>query len=369
MASDAQPPRRRRARRPPLGPTQKPCRPRGRPPQPYPQAGAPDDAHGLTRLVLAHLKALEVKGYSPQTCKTRRRELGVFLAWCVERGIERPSELTRRKLERYQRHLFESRRDDGKPITARSQHNLLRAVRVFFSWLVRSDYLTSNPAADIEMPKLPKRLPRDVLNEAEAELVIAQPKVDTPLGLRDRAILEVLYSTAIRRSELVGLNVCDLDFHRGVVMVREGKGRKDRVVPIGERALAWTNKYLSDVRPQYVFRPTIQALFLNYDGERLHLSYIGHVVRRYLDRAGIQKRGSCHIFRHTAATAMLEHGADIRYIQAMLGHEKLETTQIYTHVAIAKLKAVHTATHPARLKRSDTTSSDDPTTPETTPPF
>lgn len=341
-------------RRPPVGPTKPPCRPGGRPPKPYPQAGPRDDVDGLTRRVFEHLGALEVRGYSRQTTKSRRCELGVFLGWCVERSIERPSELSRRMLERYQRHLFHRRRVDGKPLSARSQHNLLRAVRVFFSWLVRSEYLPSNPAADMEMPKLPKRLPRDVLSTEEAEQVIAQPDVKTPLGLRDRAMLEVLYSTGIRRAELVGLDTYDLDFHRGVLMVRAGKGNKDRVVPIGERAMAWVNKYLSEVRPEYSFDRDEQALFLNYDGERLHLSYIGHVVRAYLDQAGIEKRGACHIFRHTVATVMLENGADIRYIQAMLGHEKLETTQIYTHVAIAKLKQIHTVTHPARLQRPST---------------
>ena len=348
------------ARKPPLAPTKKPCKPRGKAPEPFPQVGAAEDAYGLTRLVLLHLSALEVKGYSKQTLGTRKRELSVFLDWCLDRSIERPTELTRRKLERYQRHLFHCRRSDGKPLTSRSQHNLLRAMRIFFGWLVRADYLTANPAADIEMPKLPKQLPRDVLNEEEVERVLLTPNVKTPLGLRDRAMLEVLYSTAIRRSELVGLDVYDLDFLRGVIMVRAGKGSKDRVVPIGERALAWTNKYMSDVRPEYVFAPNTRALFLNYDGARLHISYVGHVVRRYLDQAGIEKRGGCHIFRHSAATAMLENGADIRYIQAMLGHTKLETTQVYTHVAITKLKEVHTKTHPARLKRNTESSPEEP---------
>jgi integrase/recombinase XerD len=183
------------------------------------------------------------------------------------------------------------------------------------------------------------------LTVSEAEQVMAQAT-----NVRDRAILETLYSTGIRRTELVNLRLYDVDADRGVVMVRQGKGRKDRVVPIGERALAWIDKYRRELRPMVTLDGR-SALFLNNVGEPFTPPQLTRLVRGYVEASETGKRGSCHLFRHTMATLMLENGADIRYIQVMLGHVKLETTAIYTHVSIRKLKEIHTATHPAKAKR------------------
>jgi len=159
-------------------------------------------------------------------------------------------------------------------------------------------------------------------------------------------MLEVLYSTGVRRSELAHLSVFDLDAERATLLVRQGKGRKDRMVPIGERALAWVGRYLAEVRPGLVVPPDDGTLFLTADGTGLSPVYLGQVARRYVERSGVAKTGSCHIFRHTMATLMLEGGADVRYVQAMLGHAELSSTQVYTHVSIRALQAVHNATHP-----------------------
>jgi integrase/recombinase XerD len=152
--------------------------------------------------------------------------------------------------------------------------------------------------------------------------------------------------------ELIGLKVYDLDADRGTVMVRQGKGRKDRMIPIGERALAWIDKYQREHRPSLVIDGG-PVLFVNNAGEQFGPGQLTRLVRDYVNASEIGKRGSCHLFRHTMATLMLENGADIRYIQAMLGHVKLETTAIYTQVSIRKLKEIHTATHPARAKREN----------------
>jgi len=165
-------------------------------------------------------------------------------------------------------------------------------------------------------------------------------------------MLEVLYSTGIRRAELGHLNLYDIDRDRGVMMVREGKGKKDRVVPIGSRAIHWIDTYLADVQPDLASGADDGTLFLSALGQPLGVHRLTEIVREAVNDAGIGKRGSCHMFRHTMATLMLENGADIRFIQQMLGHVKLETTQIYTQVSIKALKAVHTATHPARPIRS-----------------
>jgi len=190
-----------------------------------------------------------------------------------------------------------------------------------------------------------------VLTEIEAEKVLAAVDVREPMGIRDRAILETLYSTGIRRMELIGLALTDLDTERGTLLVRQGKGKKDRMVPIGERAIAWLEKYLAEVRPELAVPPDDGTIFLTNMGEALSPNRLTQLVRGYEDAADIGKRGACHLFRHTMATLMLENGADIRFIQQMLGHVSLTSTQIYTQVSVKKLKEVHTATHPASLHK------------------
>jgi integrase/recombinase XerD len=309
--------------------------------------GDPDDGEGLWAWMQRHLEWLRVHAYSERTVRQRDVYLGYFLRWCEARSIRRPMEVTRPMLERYQRHLYHYRKEDGRPLSFISQTGRLMAVRGYFRWLVRQNALLSNPAADLELPRMEKRLPRHVLTAREADAVMNQPDVSEPLGIRDRAILETLYSTGMRRLEVLGLKVDDLDTDRGTVFVRQGKGKKDRVIPIGERALAWVDKYLREVRPEQVCGKDDRTLFLTQLGQSIVPEYLTHRLRHYVEDAAIGKRGSCHLFRHTMATLMLEGGADVRFVQEILGHANLQTTQIYTHVSIRKLKEIHTATHPA----------------------
>ncbi len=303
-----------------------------------------------------YLEWMAVKNYSPRTIENRHFYLGFFITWCEERGVSRPSEVTKPILERYARWLYHFRQEDGRPLSFRAQHSRLVPVRAFFKWAARANLLLYNPASELELPKLEHRLPKAVLTAPEADQVLNQPNVDDPLGIRDRSILEVLYSTGMRRGEVIGLGRYDLDVERGTVMVRQGKGRKDRMIPIGERALAWIDRYLVEVRPHLVVEPDDGALFLTNGGAPFTPSRMTQLVRGYVVAAELGKSGACHIFRHTMATLMLEGGADIRFIQQMLGHAKLETTQIYTQVSIRKLKSIHSATHPgAGLGRTPTT--------------
>ena len=204
------------------------------------------------------------------------------------------------------------------------------------------------------------RLPKTILTVAEMEQVLAQPNVNDPLGLRDRALMETLYSTAMRRLELANLKLYDLDTERGTVTIRQGKGKKDRIIPIGERAAAWVEKYLRESRPQLVVEPDDHTVFLSNAGEPFSLDHLSDLVRTHVDAANIGKRGACHMFRHVCATLMLENGADIRHIQQMLGHADIKTTQIYTQVTIRQLQRIHAATHPARLDKSVLQSKKDP---------
>lgn len=316
-------------------------------------------ASALASLITAYCAAAEAEGYAASTLAGRRLHLRQFLAWCDARGLLAPDELTPGVLERYRQWLYHLRQEDGSALSWATQANKLTAVRMLLAWATRAKRITMNPAAELAMPKLPKRLPRAVLTVSEMERVLAAPDLTTPLGLRDRAILEVLYSTGIRRMELVGLDSTDLDPERGTLFVREGKGKKDRLVPIGERAVRWTLRYLDDVRPTLIEHAALRAtrhrsttaLFLSARGTRLRATKLTDRLHQYLVKAGIEKPGSVHIFRHTMATLMHDAGADIRDLQEMLGHAQLSTTEIYTHVSIERLKAVHTRTHPAHLVR------------------
>jgi integrase/recombinase XerD len=311
---------------------------------------APHDPEGLAAYVLRYLEWLQVHNYAAPTVQNRQSYLGVFVAWCAERGLATPREITKPILERYQRSLYTHRKTNGEPLTFRAQHARLIPVRALFKWLARQNYLLYNPASEIELPRLEHRLPKHVLTKSEVEQVLAQPDTSEPMGLRDRAILETFYSTGMRRSELMGLGLFDLDRERGTVMIRQGKGKKDRMIPIGERALRWIDRYQTQVRLELVIERGNATLFLTQAGESFTPDRLTQLVRGYVEAADTGKSGSCHLLRHTMATLMLENGADIRYIQAMLGHAELSTTQIYTQVSIRKLKEIHSATHPAKVR-------------------
>lgn len=310
------------------------------------------DPEGLWRWAERYMTAQRVQNYSETTIKSRRSNLRTFVEWCEVRGVLRPMEVTKPILEAFQRHLFYTRRPDGKPLGFRAQSQQLVTLRSYFRWLSRQNVILSNPAADLDMPRRGVHLPKEVLNEREVEVVMAQPDTSDRYGIRDRAILEVLYSTGIRRQELSELGLYDIDSDRRTLLVRAGKGNKDRVVPIGERALAWVDKYVREVRADLVTLPDPGALFLTRFGDPISLGNLSLKVRGYIAAAELGKTGSCHLMRHTMATVMLERGADVRYIQEILGHTDISSTQIYTHVSIKRLQEVHAATHPtARLSR------------------
>lgn len=317
-----------------------------------PFVGNPQDPLALSIVADALLERLRIRNYSDNTIKSHRINLDCFLEWCHLRALGSAAEITPAILENFQRWLYHFRKPDGEPLGFVTQNGRLQTIRFLFQWLARSRLLPYNPASEIELPRVHKRLPKHVLTAEEADRIISQPDLESPLGLRDRAILEVLYSSGMRRSELVKLRLYDVDLDRGTLRIREGKGGKDRVLPLGERACYWTQKYILDVRPFFVVAPDDGVMFINAYGEMLHPNFLGARVRLYIEQANINKSGSCHLFRHAMATLMLENGADIRYIQQMLGHANLETTEIYTHVSIRKLKDIHSATHPsAKMKK------------------
>ena len=308
---------------------------------------APNHPRSLEAYVHAYIEHLKARNYATQSVQYKRASLLWFLDWCKERGIERIADITRPVLQRYQRHLYYAIGRNHKPLSVQSQCNRLTAIRTWFRFLMRENLILYNPASELELPKRERRLPKHTLTAEEAEQVLIQPDVTTPDGIRDRAILEVFYSTGIRRAELLNLQLADVNAAAGILAIRQGKGRKDRFVPIGERALLWIDKYLEDAR--IAREPGRGPLFTDETGQSLDPHRVSRAVKKHVRAAAVDKVGSCHLFRHTMATLMLENGADIRFIQQMLGHAHLSTTEIYTHVAIHKLKSIHEATHPARV--------------------
>lgn len=310
----------------------------------------------VTGLTLAqsgerYLEACRLRGFSGTTLKSYAQGLRYFQQWCEARELRHPEQLTPLLLNRYRRAVFYLHNKHGTPLKQRSQAKYLTPVRSLFAWLAAQRILAFDPAASLEMPRVRQELPKHLLTPKEVEAVMAQVDITAPLGLRDRALLEVVYSTGLRRSELAALQLPDVNLESGWVMVVQGKGGKDRRIPIGTRACLWLAKYLHDQRPYLLGSHTHPHVFVYANGKPMSEDKIYRCIHGYIEAAQLGKQGGVHMLRHAMATHMLEGGADIRYIQAMLGHEKLTSTQIYTRVQDNKLKDVHSRTHPAGVKK------------------
>jgi integrase/recombinase XerD len=229
-------------------------------------------------------------------------------------------------------------------IKARSTARLLSTVRRFYQYLVRENRLVEDPSSLLESPKLGKPLPK-TLSESQVETLLNAPDIDDPLGLRDRAMLELIYATGLRVSELVTLDLTGLSLQQGIVRVI-GKGSKERLVPMGEEALSWITTYLKNARGILLGAHVSDKVFVTRRGGGMTRQTFWHIIKRYAERAGIRVTLSPHVLRHAFATHLLNHGADLRVVQMLLGHSDLSTTQIYTHIARERLKELHAQHHP-----------------------
>jgi integrase/recombinase XerD len=292
-----------------------------------------DVPHHIAEYV-AHL-ALE-RNLSPRSLEAYNRDLRQFAAWLGEEGT--PLEGVERSTLRL---YLGSRRDQG--LSARSAARALSALRGFFRFLTQERVLPADPAADLQSPSLWRTVPH-VLSGAEIEALLAAPDTSLPAGLRDRAMIETLYATGVRVSELVGLTVDRLRLEPGFVRV-VGKGRKERLVPVGETARIWIRRYLEGARPT-LDRARRPELFLNLRGRPLTRQGFWKLLRGHALTAGIASHLSPHVVRHSFATHLVENGADLRSVQMMLGHASLSTTEIYTHVARERLRRLYDAKHP-----------------------
>jgi len=317
----------------------------------YQRAAVPIEHTEFYPYLLKYNEAMTLRGYSQSTLHRRESDIRRFIGWCDERSLTHPNQITKPILVSYQRYLFYYRQArNDRPLSATSQNHYLTSVKQYFKWLTQENYLLYNPASELVIIKQNPSLPV-VLSVEEVERLMQQPSTQTAGGIRDRAILELFYSTGIRRTELCKLQLQDLSLTRKTLYVRQGKGKKDRLIPIGERALHWVKLYLTETRPQLLIDIQQNSVFLNDYGNAFRDNKLGDKVKRFMRNAGINAPGSCHLLRHAMATHMLENGAELRFIQAMLGHADLAATQIYTHVSIRKLQEVHARTHPAKLTR------------------
>ncbi len=300
----------------------------------------------LTDAIRQYLNTLTAIGRSPHTVKGAKsalKELHLFLQSLDVNHIE---QLDHDALMHYREELAWRLTPKGTPLSPRSQSECLGHLRAFCRWLVAHDLVVGDPSAKIPNPKKPQQLPKAILEPREIRKILRQPNMSTATGYRDKVILEVLYSTAIRREEVANIKQQDLDTESGYIIIREGKGRKDRVVPMGENVCQLIDTYQIGIRADWINADNDPHLFLNRWGQGMSPNAIWAVVNKSVKTAKIKKPVSTHTFRHSCATHMLKNGAPIRHIQELLGHVSLETTQIYTRITINELKKIHRQYHP-----------------------
>ncbi len=277
-------------------------------------------------------------GLSRNTLESYRRDLRLFAVWLASERGKTLLNAERVDLLGYLAYKFQRR---AKP---RSAARLLSSLKRLYQFLLRDGRIMADPTLQVEAPKLPRSLPKS-LTEEDIERLLAAPDVETPLGLRDKAMLEALYASGLRVSELVSVAVAQVSQDMGVVRI-VGKGAKERLVPLGEEALAWIRRYVAQARPQILDGRRTDALFVTARGDSMTRQAFWHLIRRYAAKARLSKLISPHTLRHAFATHLLNHGADLRVVQLLLGHADISTTQIYTHVARERLKQLHAKHHP-----------------------
>jgi integrase/recombinase XerD len=278
-------------------------------------------------------------GLSRNTLESYRRDLDKYATWLEQQRGAHLLHTTQADIQGFLAHLYTQQK-----AKATSTGRAISSLKRLFRYLLRQNLIATDPTLQIAPPKLPRSLPK-TLSEQDVELLLLAPEVESALGLRDRTMLEVLYATGLRVSELVTLHVAQVSLDMGVVRVM-GKGSKERLVPLGEDALDWIKRYLGEGRPLLLGRKLSDALFVTARAEAMTRQMFWYLIKKYARNCGLNKPISPHTLRHAFATHLLNHGADLRVVQMLLGHADISTTQIYTHVARERLKLLHKAHHP-----------------------
>ncbi|WP_254258472.1 site-specific tyrosine recombinase XerD [Methylovorus sp. MM2] len=279
------------------------------------------------------------EGLARNTLDSYRQDLSQYAQWLEKTNAKNLLQTEQYDIEQYL--AFVTKVKGSK---ARSVSRLVASLRRLYRFALRENRISVDPTLQIESPKLPRSLPKSLSEQAVEDLLNA-PNLNEPLGLRDRAMLEVLYASGLRVSELVGLKVTEVSLNEGVVRAT-GKGSKTRLVPLGEEAVDWVSRYLQESRPQLLQKRLSDSLFVTQRGEGMTRQAFWYLIKRYALVAGINTHMSPHVLRHAFATHLLNHGADLRVVQMLLGHADISTTQIYIHVARERLKQLHSQHHP-----------------------
>lgn len=300
-----------------------------------------------------YLKLCLAKGQSSDTVRGKKSSLKNFTQWCSTIQIVSVDLIDLNVMDSYMSYLNSYRKPlDNKPLSIAQKRNLLTAVKVFIRVLYAKEIIEKNTLEFIELPKAGRRLPKAIFSVEEIERILAQTLLFGIKGIRDRAILETFFATGIRRAELLHLELEDIDFNAQLLRVNHGKGMKERIVPISKRACEWLALYLKKVRPSIAFISSGSTLFIANNGKQFLPNKLSELASKYVKLSGIKRAGSCHLFRHATATTMLDNGAELRFVQEMLGHASISTTQIYTHVSREKLSSVYIDSHPSAKKGS-----------------
>jgi len=307
------------------------------------------DTDQLIESYTTHLRALN---RTPKTVTSYALWIRRFFDFIETIGLHDAADVTAATLHAYQRHEAQQINAKGRVNSIKVQNQHVGIVCGFFKFLHIEGYTAHNPAQHIELAKVPERLPRDILTVREAKRLLKQPDTSTLLGYRDRTIIEVLYSTGIRRQELLDLTLDDIDLETGMLTVRQGKGAKDRVVPLGTIAARHVETYLNGIRDELLSkrvagpRAETKAVFISARGLPFSRNALAERIEKIAQAAGIQKPVTPHTFRHTCATHMIRNRANVRHVQEMLGHKNLNTTEQYLHLTITDLKEAHHRFHP-----------------------
>jgi len=306
----------------------------------------------LDKPLSAFSEYLKGQNYARRTQEEYPRLLAPFLAFLEKRKIMDITRVKREHLYAWHASLINAHKKDGNPYHAGTLSLKIAALKTFFAFLVERDFILTDPASSLKSPRVPQEMKREPLTEKEVNTLLKVIPTNTPLGYRDRAMVEVLYGTGIRVTELADLLTSDVHLTEKVLVVRKGKGGKGRMVPLSTWAASYVKGYLKTIRPQMEGERSGQVLFLNHLGWKLTRKGICFLLKRYAKASRIEKTVTPHTLRHTFATHLLKRGADIRAIQEMLGHEKITTTQRYTKVEISDLQAVLRKCHPRERYRS-----------------
>jgi integrase/recombinase XerD len=303
----------------------------------------------LDMLIARYRQQLELLNFSPHTWRTVSSYLHLWQNFLTEIKLADVQAVTSATVHDFQRWLFYQPTVRGTTRTVASQNRVLCGVKGFFTFLHAEGIITRNPAETLTLAREPQTLPRNVLTPQEARKIIERPDTGTVLGYRDRTILEVLYATGLRKSELMNLTLADVNLEEELLRINGGKGAKDRVCPLSRIACSFLESYIKGIRPVLLAGKTSDRLFISLRGRPISKNALGALVEKYAKRAGVKKHVTCHLWRHSCATHLVKNQANLRHVQEILGHRSLATTERYLHLTITDLKEAHRKHHPREI--------------------